>query len=163
MKKHLILISLLFTTAFPALFGQTLQVGMRWEYLEDSLATASPHHFGGDRKQCGDPGSSQAAEKAVPPASQELPREVSGGLRLAVIPNPARESVQFHYAIPEVERGAQLRVFDPSGRMIRTWELKTNTGVIQWQVGGEAPKGIYLVSLVADGTIPVTTRFSIVE
>ena len=33
MKKKLTLVSLLFTLAFPALFGQTLQVGMRWEYL----------------------------------------------------------------------------------------------------------------------------------
>jgi hypothetical protein len=108
-------------------------------------------------------GSSQSAGKIVPPASQEWPREVSGDLKLAVLPNPARESVQFHYSIPGVEKGAQLRVFDPSGRVIRIWELKTNTGVIQWQVAGEAPKGIYLVSLAADGTVPVTTRFSIVE
>lgn len=37
MKKHLILGALLFTAAFPSLFGQTLQVGMRLEYLENSI------------------------------------------------------------------------------------------------------------------------------
>ncbi|MFZ2900131.1 MAG: T9SS type A sorting domain-containing protein [Saprospiraceae bacterium] len=43
MKKHLILISLLFTTAFPALFGQTLQVGMRWEYLSFPFFIINPN------------------------------------------------------------------------------------------------------------------------
>jgi hypothetical protein len=43
MKKHLILISLLFTTAFPALFGQTLQVGMRWEYLSFPFFVINPN------------------------------------------------------------------------------------------------------------------------
>lgn len=108
-------------------------------------------------------GGSQAAEKAVPPAAQEWPREVSGDLKLAVIPNPARESVQFHYEIPGVEKGAQLRVFDPSGRIIRTWDLGSESGVIVWQINGEAPKGIYLASLVAGGKAPVTIRFSVVE
>ena len=42
MKKHLILISLLFATAFPALFGQTLQVGMRWEYIETPILWMPP-------------------------------------------------------------------------------------------------------------------------
>jgi len=43
MKKHLILISLLFTTAFPALFAQTLQVGMRWEYLSFPFIIVNPN------------------------------------------------------------------------------------------------------------------------
>jgi hypothetical protein len=43
MKKHLILISLLFTTAFPALFAQTLQVGMRWEYLSFPFIIINPN------------------------------------------------------------------------------------------------------------------------
>jgi hypothetical protein len=67
-----------------------------------------------------------------------------------------------HY-VPSLEKGAQLMVFDPAGRIVRFWELKTTTGVIQWQISGEAPKGIYLASLVADGKAPVTIRFSIVE
>jgi hypothetical protein len=43
MKKHLILISLFVTTAFPALFGQTLQVGMRWEYLSFPFFVINPN------------------------------------------------------------------------------------------------------------------------
>jgi hypothetical protein len=43
MKKHLILISLLFTTLFPALFAQTLQVGMRWEYLSFPFIIINPN------------------------------------------------------------------------------------------------------------------------
>jgi hypothetical protein len=42
MKKHLILISILFTTAFPALFAQTLEVGMRLEYIVTPLTWMPP-------------------------------------------------------------------------------------------------------------------------
>lgn len=43
MKKHLILVSLLFTAALPSLFGQTLQVGMRWEYLSFPFIIINPN------------------------------------------------------------------------------------------------------------------------
>ena len=69
MRKHLTLISLLLTTTFPALFSQTLQVGMRWEYLEDSLfwlpQLLQPIISVETLGKYGDPGGSQAAEKAV--------------------------------------------------------------------------------------------------
>ncbi|MBK7335770.1 MAG: T9SS type A sorting domain-containing protein [Saprospirales bacterium] len=45
MKKHLILVSLIFTAALPAIFGQTLQVGMRLEYYRYSYPFIPPNFF----------------------------------------------------------------------------------------------------------------------
>jgi hypothetical protein len=67
-----------------------------------------------------------------------------------------------HY-VPSLEKGAQLMVFDPSGRIVSTWELGAESGAILWQIGGEIARGIYLASLVAGGKALVTIRFSIVK
>ena len=111
-------------------------------------------------------GGSQSAGKVQTPLADQNPQETEKAfseVKLEVIPNPARESVQFQYALPVAGDQAWLRLYDPSGRMIQIWELQLDKGTIQWQVDGLATKGLYLVSLAIGGSPPLTRRFSVVE
>ena len=94
----------------------------------------------------------QAVDFATAQAIEEFPAGLEPELMttLKAEPNPARDRVRFLYELPEASQ-ASLRVFDPSGRLVRSFELgvqSEGSHVLTWTLGDAEP-GVYFCELRA--------------
>jgi len=73
-------------------------------------------------------------------------------------PNPFTENTHIKFYIPENIKAAQLCIYDLQGKQIKQFSLINRGDVSQIILGSELSAGIYLYSLIADGTVVDTKR-----
>jgi hypothetical protein len=94
----------------------------------------------------------QAVDFATAEAIEEFPAGFEPELwtTLSVEPNPARDQVRFLYELPEASQ-ASIRVFDPSGRLVRSFNLGVQgegSHMLNWTLVDVEP-GVYFCELRA--------------
>lgn len=73
-------------------------------------------------------------------------------------PNPANQTTQIEYNLPDEVTRASLYVFDLNGRQVSVYDnLQAGSGTVTIQAS-QLPAGLYHYSLVADGTIIDTKK-----
>ena len=82
------------------------------------------------------------------------------------MPNPARESVRFHYRVGEGVTAVKLDLLDLAGRSIRRIEGTRDAGVdnnITWDLrdtdGDPVAPGVYLGRIEVEGASGTSSRF----
>lgn len=71
-------------------------------------------------------------------------------------PNPFTNSTSIHYKLRETKQNTAIGVYDMNGKEVKLFNLNTLEGTITID-GGSMPAGMYLYSLLVDGT-PVATK-----
>ena len=96
----------------------------------------------------------------------KLPEEVTiqqaEGLQLRAMPNPARDFVDVHYRLDNEHAQVNVTLTDLSGKVLQSILLGENTGTTRFDISRLA-RGVYLISLEADGQRLLSTRVVIVK
>ncbi|MBI1267179.1 MAG: T9SS type A sorting domain-containing protein [Cryomorphaceae bacterium] len=79
---------------------------------------------------------------------------------LGVWPNPASGSAWLHYPIEADDHGT-IQLFDPQGRLVDSFQPKSN-GLVELKVD-DYESGVYIVQLVAFNKIVETIKFTVVS
>lgn len=79
------------------------------------------------------------------------------------MPNPFKEKTVIKYFLPQTSNNASLIIFDMNGKLIKTYSITSNgEGSIQI-FGGELQPGMYMYSLIANGSEIDTKRMILTE
>lgn len=75
----------------------------------------------------------------------------------------ARGIVAFSYNLPSKAAGAKLNVYNIGGVMVKNFDLRTGTGMVQWNLSKSSiAPGVYMASLKY-GAVEKKTQLSIVK
>jgi hypothetical protein len=137
-----------------------------WQIVNDMPIDAPWNGTSGITYQGQISGSSQSFSHTFPKASVTCiwinpdPAGIQGNIpstqvSLMSIPNPATDSVSFHYSLRE-PTSATIEIFSIAGRLIRSLSSSSSqrSGVAEWNCednnGTTVPPGIYLVKLTSN-------------
>ncbi|GAB4260131.1 MAG: hypothetical protein Kow0027_27590 [Saprospiraceae bacterium] len=84
------------------------------------------------------------------------------GLQLRAVPNPAKDFVDVHYSLDNEHAQVNVTLTDLSGKVLQSILLEENTGTTWFDISRLA-RGVYLISLEADGQRLLSTRVVIVK
>ena len=107
------------------------------------------------------PDTLQTAQLIKPPIGKtnELARDYQ---HLQVMPNPAKDMVSFQYKLGEELVDNEIQVFDVSGQLVTRFEIKGQTGRVQWHTG-LVKRGVYFCKLEKGGVAGLPLKLVLIK
>jgi hypothetical protein len=78
---------------------------------------------------------------------------------VVAFPNPFSESVEFIIDLPHYVPGnSQLKIFDTRGRLLTSYQIRSKSTNLTWNVYDDIPPGVYIYQLVVAGKVLLASK-----